>query len=355
MIKKTLLYFLCLSLLLSIPACKKKLPTSPDIPTEVLPTITSFTASPTSITFGESSILSWSTKNATSISINQGVGNVSATGTVEVSPEETTTFILTATNSDGSKTQSCTIEVVAGVQSIAVISSSDMLYIGASETFTAVATMTDGSSKAVIEGVWSGDNPSVAMVEVTTGQVTIVGSGMVTISVTYSGKTGSKTIRGLPNYQGTWSGRYYIVSCNATGDFVTRVFFCDMLPVGTEAPIELNLIQNDDRVEGRFLLGELGANTSGPIGTDGQLLLSGAVHEGTITIEVAMLLQSAIPGQITGSLSQIWRMTELSGSGRIEANIQNLPRISTMTTTLRSVPRMVSPTLEDLVRALRRR
>ena len=32
MIKKMLLVFLCLSLFLSIPYCKKKLPTSPDIP-----------------------------------------------------------------------------------------------------------------------------------------------------------------------------------------------------------------------------------------------------------------------------------------------------------------------------------
>lgn len=354
MIKKPLLYFLCLSLFLSIPACKKKLPTSPDIPTEVLPTIASFTANPTSITFGESSTLSWSTTNATAISINQGVGNVSATGTVEVSPEETTTYTLTATNSDGNRTQSCTIEVAAGVQSIAVISSSNMLYIGASETFTAVATMTDGSSKAVIEGVWSEDNPGVAMVEAATGQVTIVGSGMVNIFVDYAGQQGSKSIRGLPNYQGTWSGSYIFTSCNATGDFLL-IDFCSIAPLGELLPIELNLIQIDDRVEGRFLLGDMGAETNGPIQTDGRLLLTGAIQEDTITIEVAMLFQSAVPGQITGHMSHRWRMTGLSGTGQLEADIQELSRISTMVMSLRSVPRMVSPTLKDVVRALRRR
>ena len=279
MIKKTVLFFLCLALLAML-GCKKSLPTSPDIPAVIDPT----------------------------------------------------------------------------VQSIVVISNSDLLHIGISETFTATATMSDGSTKAVSGGVWNGDNSSVATVETSTGLVTIVGSGMVNISVTYDGKTGSKTIRGLPNYQGTWSGSYYIVSCNATGDFVTVVFFCDMLAVGTVLPIELNLIQADDRVEGRFLLGELGADTSGPVQTDGQLLLSGAVHEGTITIEIAMLLQSITPGQITGRLSQIWRMTELSGSGQIEADIQELPRISTMTKTLGpSVPQMLNPTLKDLIRSLTRR
>jgi len=112
MIKKMLLSFLCLSLFLSIPYCKKKLPTTPDIPTVVLPTIAYFTASPTSIMLDSSSTLSWSTTNATNITIDQGVGTVSAIGTVEVSPEDTTIYTLTATNSDGQKTASCTVEIL---------------------------------------------------------------------------------------------------------------------------------------------------------------------------------------------------------------------------------------------------
>jgi len=112
MIKKSVLFFLCLSLFLSIPGCKKKLPTTPDIPTVVLPTITYFIASPTSIKLDDFSTLSWSTTNATNITIDHGVGTVSAIGTVEVSPEDTTTYTLTATNSDGSKTSSCTVGIL---------------------------------------------------------------------------------------------------------------------------------------------------------------------------------------------------------------------------------------------------
>jgi hypothetical protein len=111
MIKKMLLCFLCFTLFLSIPGCKKKLPTTPDIPTVVLPTIAYFTASPTSIMLDELSILSWSTTKATNITIDHGVGTVSAVGTVEVSPEDTTIYTLTATNSDGQKTSSCTVEI----------------------------------------------------------------------------------------------------------------------------------------------------------------------------------------------------------------------------------------------------
>lgn len=112
MIKKTLLCFLFLSLFLSISGCKKKLPTSPDIPEAILPSIEYFTANPESINRGESSTLSWSVSNATTITIDQGVGTVSAKATTEVSPEETTTYTLTATNSDGQKSQSCTVEII---------------------------------------------------------------------------------------------------------------------------------------------------------------------------------------------------------------------------------------------------
>ena len=111
MIKKMLLVFLCFTLFLSIPGCKKKLPTTPDIPTKILPTIAYFTASPTSIMLDGSSTLSWSTTNATNVMIDQGVGTVSQTGTTEVNPENTTTYTLTATNSDGQKTSSCVVEI----------------------------------------------------------------------------------------------------------------------------------------------------------------------------------------------------------------------------------------------------
>jgi len=112
MIKKMFLVFLCFTLFLSIPGCKKKLPTQPDIPTVVLPTIESFTATPSSIKLEDYSILAWSVTNATNCTIDHGVGTVSRSGTVEVSPEETTTYTLTATNTDGSRTASCTVAIL---------------------------------------------------------------------------------------------------------------------------------------------------------------------------------------------------------------------------------------------------
>lgn len=57
----------------------------------------SITANPTSIQSGSGSLLSWSSANVSSCSINQGVGSVApnTSGSLSVSPSETTTYVLT--------------------------------------------------------------------------------------------------------------------------------------------------------------------------------------------------------------------------------------------------------------------
>lgn len=74
------------------------------------PTINNFTANPGTIIEGGSSTLNWSVTGATSLSINQGVGNVTGTS-VTVRPTRTTTYTLTATNSTGSSTRQVTVTV----------------------------------------------------------------------------------------------------------------------------------------------------------------------------------------------------------------------------------------------------
>jgi hypothetical protein len=73
--------------------------------------INSFLASPTTITVGESSTLSWSVTDATTVTIDHGVGAVALSGTTTVSPITTTTYTLTATNAAGSVTAQTTVTV----------------------------------------------------------------------------------------------------------------------------------------------------------------------------------------------------------------------------------------------------
>lgn len=79
------------------------------------PNITAFGASPSSISSGGSSTLSWTVTGTSpvTLSIDQGVGDVSGSSSVSVSPATTTTYTLTATNSAGNDTASTTVTVSA--------------------------------------------------------------------------------------------------------------------------------------------------------------------------------------------------------------------------------------------------
>ncbi|MGC9602378.1 MAG: hypothetical protein ABSE76_01380 [Minisyncoccia bacterium] len=76
-----------------------------------LPTVSSFVSTPASVTQGQSITLSWSVSGATSLSIS-GIGAVTGTS-VQVTPSQTTTYTLTASNAQGSNTAQVTVSVVA--------------------------------------------------------------------------------------------------------------------------------------------------------------------------------------------------------------------------------------------------
>jgi peptidoglycan-associated lipoprotein len=74
------------------------------------PTVT-FQADPTSVNKGESSTLSWSTTNATSVAIAPEVGPVAAEGSTKVAPADSATYTLTATGPGGSADASVRITI----------------------------------------------------------------------------------------------------------------------------------------------------------------------------------------------------------------------------------------------------
>jgi hypothetical protein len=88
---------------------KKSLTVEVSVPT--LPTVHRFNAVPPSITRGQRSILSWETSNAERVRIEPEIGNVSASGERQVSPNQTTTYTLIARNEAGEKRESRRVEV----------------------------------------------------------------------------------------------------------------------------------------------------------------------------------------------------------------------------------------------------
>jgi hypothetical protein len=80
-----------------------------------LPRIRSFTASTNQIYLGGLVTLAWDTTNAPGVAIDHGIGLVPAIGTRVVSPTVTTTYTLTATNTNGVRTAAVTIQVDPGI------------------------------------------------------------------------------------------------------------------------------------------------------------------------------------------------------------------------------------------------
>ena len=105
-------------LALSAASCKKPAPQAPPPPPPpqaappAKPTA-NLSASPNTIQRGESVTLTWSSTNATTLSVSPGIGNVSAEGTQSVSPTNSTTYTLTATGPGGSADATVRVTVTA--------------------------------------------------------------------------------------------------------------------------------------------------------------------------------------------------------------------------------------------------
>jgi peptidoglycan-associated lipoprotein len=99
-------------------ACKKPVPQAPAPPPPTpaappaRPTV-DLQASTTIIQRGEAVTLTWSSTNATSLSLSPGIGNVPAEGTQRVTPQDSTTYTISATGPGGSADANVRITVSA--------------------------------------------------------------------------------------------------------------------------------------------------------------------------------------------------------------------------------------------------
>jgi phospholipase C len=72
-------------------------------------------ASPTTIGPGQTASLAWTSANAASVSIDQGIGAVALSGNQIVSPAATTTYTITATNGSATATATATVNAPLAV------------------------------------------------------------------------------------------------------------------------------------------------------------------------------------------------------------------------------------------------
>ena len=107
--KKIIILSLSLLLLLIlIPGCT---PAATNPPAGTPPAIAVFANNPATINVGGTSTLLWNVTGATSVSIDQGIGNVDIAGIKAVQPAASTVYTISATNSAGTVTKSVTTTV----------------------------------------------------------------------------------------------------------------------------------------------------------------------------------------------------------------------------------------------------
>ena len=97
--------------------CTKKPPAAqapppPPPPPATRPTV-SLQANPTSVNKGDSTTLSWTSTDATQLTISPDVGAVTAQGSTKVTPSDSTTYTITASGPGGSADSSARVTVAA--------------------------------------------------------------------------------------------------------------------------------------------------------------------------------------------------------------------------------------------------
>ncbi|MHB8085510.1 MAG: hypothetical protein ACYDHZ_06770 [Dehalococcoidia bacterium] len=149
------------------------------------PKIVKFEVNPISITSGGAAVLSWEVSNASSVSIDPGIGNTSTHGSEKVSPAATTTYTITASNKAGSTESTALLTVGAAVTPpTPPITPSGSVGLPVITSFSATPSSISAGSSTVLN--WSVTNATGAKIS-GLGNVATSGSSSVypTTTTTY--------------------------------------------------------------------------------------------------------------------------------------------------------------------------
>jgi len=149
------------------------------------PTIEVFTAAPSSIALGDSTQLIFAAESGATLSIDQGVGDVTGKTSVAVSPTATTSYTLTATKTAKSSTSTATVTVVAK-KSLAVTFAAPDAWVGTAVSATVRAQDSFGHPLTNYAGTIAFTSSDAAAVTPANATLNGTEGGTVTVSVTFN-------------------------------------------------------------------------------------------------------------------------------------------------------------------------
>jgi len=243
----------------------------------------------------------------------------------------------------------------SNVSSIA-ITLSPALKMGQTEQATATATLTSGGTQPISAGFRS-DTPAATVTDA--GLVTAAATGLANIFVVSGGQQGTKSLKIVPDYDGSWFGTYVVSSCTDSGDFRDSIKFCaDGFPPGSQLPLTASFSQAMDALTANIMLGAVATNpVTSTIGSDGSVSLATAaiVADNPLRVDVTLRLSSPAAGSIVGTLSQTWTYPGVTGSAQFQANISPpLSRAGTRSTPLSRRDTAVRPrSIREALQAIR--
>jgi len=228
---------------------------------------------------------------------------------------------------DSSSSSSSPSPVTSGV-SVTVTSPVRM---GQTAQAAGSATLSGGQTQSVTTG-WRSDAAAVATVT-DAGLVTGVANGRATIYVVSGGRQGQQVIRVVPDYQGQWNGALGVTSCTETGIFAD-LDFCDGFPVGSTDGYTLAVSQSGEQISATPSYGTLVfLMASAPIRDDGSAAFpstASVTDSGiTLTLEANWVINSLRVGELSGTVSEVWRFPNVTGEGRLVQNIVQTVRSRT--------------------------
>jgi hypothetical protein len=193
-------------------------------------------------------------------------------------------------------------------------------------------TLSNSQTRPITSG-WQSDAPAVATVT-DAGVVTAVANGRATIFVVAGGRQGQQVVRVVPDYQGTWSGALVVTSCTETGIF-QQTDFCDEFPTGFTSGYSVGLAQSGEQMTATVSYGPMAVfpGIAAPVRDDGTSTFAPTISitdQGlTLTISAGFTVNSTRVGELTGTVTEIWRLPNVTGEGRLVQNITSTTRTST--------------------------
>lgn len=265
---------------------------------------------------------------------------------------------VAACGDDKSSTPAGPTTPAAPTVSTLAIAGLDAIRAGFVSTYTATATLSNGTSQTVTP-TWTSSNPAVATVD-GTGRLSGLTHGSISLAASYQGASASKNVNIVNNYGGTWIGTYRLRTCDQSGVFRSTKWCEGLGGVGSVLPVTMSFSQSgNDRsqITGSLTLGTgITGNVSGSVTSDGRLNIGGSFNVTSSGVTFVFAFGGwdtnlISPGEMRGRWAQ--NQTAVGTAGNAYQEVEIVTMTQTSQGASAPMPPSISLTWDELFLAMR--